>query len=428
MIENNVTSWSKEKTNLSETILDLNFKNKNVDLVKTVLTKVEMNERDQLISIGRKKLKESTLSKLISNFIFEAVELSIDMPTIKNVTSNINTLANDNVNLAVGLLSASSINDLVINVAPSAKNSTISLTPSLTFEGIGNMFKKNKRVEKGNDVLNYIYNDYIKDYLVIVSAYNNGTLTFGSYQKVDGKLKPVTLSSKAEFFSTNNMMITEIIQEIIAAKSSKIEFNRNTFKALLPQLSSLLSKNGYYESPNESDSKWIVFEDGIEPIKEMEDWDFHLDGEEELETAGELSPMSITKEKRPNSGMNESIKVKKNKRVSEDMSPQDSKDVTSALGILSNELVTNPTAKNDPTASALNKLTPNEKDALRKTAPQSMANSPDLGNLVQNVGKELSSKGDTISKDLQGTNKNKEVIKPFGTEQNTDPNTNSVND
>lgn len=426
----NNLSWN-DNNNLKETILDLNFLNdekpskslkENINLVKTVLTMTEINEERKLIEEGKKILKKTTFQKLLSKFILECVD-SNNKQEISNISDKIISISLSNPELATGILQKS-IDNISTKIAPSAKDAVI--IPSFTFESIGDLLKRNKRKVNGNSIINYIYNNFYNTYQAIVCEKENDGLVFGFYDVIDRKLKKSKVIDSNMNQETNNIIISTIIDEIISNNAKRAEFNISSYREILPKMKTILEKNGYYVS-NESDQQWIVFEDGIENVKEMEDWNFHLDDQEDKSQDGELSPMSITMEKRPKSGMNETISVKKIKKVSEDLSPQDQQNITSALGVLSSDLASNPSSKDAPASNALNKLTAQEKDALRKTAPQSMDNSQNLGDFLTNANKELSSKGDTISKDLQGTNKNKEPITSFGTEQNTTPNTNDVN-
>lgn len=570
ILSNNLLSWANTNNNLKESILDLNFKkeikpskkiNENINLLKTLLTFSELNETKRLIKEGKKLLKTNNFQTLLSKFILENVD-NFSKQDLSNISDKIINISLSNPELATGILKQT-IDNISTKIAPSAKNAVI--IPTYTFESISNLLKRNKRKVNGNSIINYIYNNFYNSYQAIICEKEGESLVFGFYNVVDKKLKKSNIENSNMNQETNDIIISTIINEVIQNSAKRIEFNVSSFKEILPKIKNILEKNGYYLS-KESDRNWIVFEDGVEPVKEMEDWDYHLDDQEYKSQDGELSPMSITMEKRPKSGMNESVdniynilnditkKIKKHgdigmngdcgmfalsagkylqkrnipceliffiesikdvdtvkealdnellcyhvslevkglpkgklfdaegivdvnhidewiaeeyddaaniigedlsnkyaikyinndtnwknnvnfynniinssSKIEEDLSQQDQENITSALGVLSSDLANNPSSKNAPASNALNKLTAQEKDALRKSAPQSMDNSQNLGDFLNNANKELSSKGDTISKDLQGTNKNKEPITSFGTEQNTTPNTNDVN-
>lgn len=334
-----------------------------------------------------------------------------DVEQVKPVLNQITNISQTDKQYATGIIGRT-LKQIDAKIAPSVLTKGI---PTITFESFSKIFSKNKRKVNGNDILNYVYNPFFDDYGVVICSKENDSLIFGYFKEINKKLKVdkiINNNMNEEFIAA----VTEIIlEEITKNKTKIIEFNRKSFGDIFVDIKDILEKNGYYYNKKSNISGYFVFEDGLDKINEMEDWDFMEKDQQEKSIDGDLSPLSITLEKKPDTGMNESL------------SQQDQTDVTAAIGILSSELTKDQNAKNNTVDSSLTKLTPNQKDALKRTAPQSMTNSKNLGDLVTNVGKELTSKGDTIASDRQDTNKNKEVVKPYGTEQPIKPNTNGIN-
>lgn len=406
-MENNLNWNIKNPTRLQENVLLENFNKRDTSLTEAVISLCEFKDKKNLTRYGKKILETNSIENLISGLTFKLLE-NYDSSDVKNTIKQINKISTNDVNYAAGI-AATSIKQIDAKIAPSVMSKGI---PSFTFESFTDLFSKNKRKVNGDDIINYVYNPFFNDYGIVMCSKVDDSLIFGYFTEKGKPSKIINNNMNSEFISSVQVIIFD---EIIKNKSKKVEFNVKAYSDIFPVLKNILEKNGYYYVNNSSIPGYYVFEDGIEQIKEMEEWDFSLKDGNELAKEGELSPMTITKTKKPNTGMNEGL------------NQQDQTDVTAAIGILSGEMAKNQNAKNDSVDSSLTKLTPNQQNALKRTAPQSMVNSKSLGDLVQNVGKELTSKGDTITLDKQGTNKNKEMITTYGTEQNITPNTNGIN-